>query len=141
MRGATETVTVWNRWRNPSINVDEWFRKVIPHCAWEEKIVTSVSGTGAVAGNVYSVLIDRHPLYMPRREWAALGHADKGIYFTLAAGEIMARGVVDFEITGAASKTEAAAKTAYAPDVFTISTVSDETEPYKRGAHYEVTGV
>jgi hypothetical protein len=138
MKGAPYIITVWNKWRNPATNKDEWFRHVIPNCSWERKAVRAVSGQTASIASVFGVLLPQSELFKPEREWA-LG--DKAAFFTLKPGDIIALGEQTAEITGVSPYTESAVRQSLAPEVFTISIASDNTAKYKRGKHYYAEGV
>ncbi len=137
MRGANDTITVWNKWRNPETNKDEWFRHVITGCSWEHKAVREVDGQTARLASVFSVLISENPQYRAAGEWAD----DKITFFTLQEGDLVALGVQSAEITGAAPNTESAVRQNLAPEVFTIRVFVDNTGGYKRGKHYYLEGV
>ena len=139
MRGANETITVWNRWRNPVTQKHEWFRCIVPNCSWETEIVAQPTTTGAVMANTYNILVSEHQDYRPPTEWEAL--PDKSTAFTFRPSDIVALGKVTREITGIEPETEARLKDALAPNVFTIKVVADRTQGYKLGRHYEVSGV
>lgn len=141
MRGTNDTVTIWNRYRDPNTKKDSWYRHVVQNCSWESEIISGVNGTGAVTGSAYTVQIDQNPNYRDKRTWDALDATGKVLYFTLTPGELIALGDVAFTIDGIAGHTESDAKIALTPDIFTIKVVGDETESYKRAPHYEIAGV
>ena len=141
MRGATKQATLWCRWYNPTTKKTEYYRYTLPRCSWEDKVVTGISGTGAVASNVYSVLIDFDPNYRPKIAWDDLSEAERRQYWTLAPGDLMAKGDVEFEITGVSPNTQADLRKNMGADAFAITAVVDAAEGYKRGRHYSVSGV
>ena len=138
MRGATETITVWNRYKDDA-KKDVWVRSVVVGCSWEDDIVRDVNGTAAVYASGYQVLIAENPAYMPVEEWLALSAEDKATGFTLAVGSLVARGEQSDEITPAF--TVAMLKQRLDTGIFAISAFSDATHGYKRGRHYELLGV
>ena len=136
MLGMHDTVTVWNRFRNPETRKDEWYRRVIDGCSWEQESVVDTSGAGAVIGNVYSVLIAAHEDYRAPPAWI-----DRDAHWTLQVGDIVAKGIVGVEITGTSPNREADVLSVLSPAVFTVKAVLDESEPHKQGRHYEVKGL
>ena len=141
MRGNFQAVTLWCRRRNQATKKEEYFRYILPRCSWEEEIVTGISGVGAVASNVYSVLIDFDPDYREKAAWDALSEAERSQCWTLAPGDLVAKGEVDFEITGSSPNTQAELRKKMGADAFAITAVVDAAAGYKRGRHYEVVGV
>lgn len=141
MRGANQTLTVWNRWRDPVANTDTWYRHVVPRASWEYTIVSSVTASGTVTGAAYNLLIDEHPDYRKRADWLDLSPEEKLWYWTLGDGDSIGLGLLTFAITGKPGATASDARNKFAPDFFTVKTISDNTEGYKRGRHYRVTGV
>ena len=138
MRGTDATITIWNKWRNPDTQKDEWFRHVVPRCSWEHKAVRTVSGQTASIASVISVLISESPMFKPGQEWAA---GDKAAFFTLRTGDLVALGEQTAEITGVAPYTESGLRQSLAPEVFTVKIAKDNTAGYKWGKHYYAEGV
>lgn len=135
MRGAYDTITIWNKFRNAS-NKNEWQRSVIPGCSWETEIIKTVSGTTAnIASNII-VLVPANALYRPFNEWKTDRQG-----FTFSAGDLVARGEILTEITGVTPHTESEVKTSLSPGVFNIMAFADYTQGYKRGRHFEISGV
>jgi len=121
MRRMNDTVTVWHKTRDPTLNRDVWARTVVDGCSWEVDIIRSVSGTTAAVASTFTVLTPPSAQIVP--------------------GDLVALGAVDTKITGAAPYTEAQVKVLLMPQVFTVKAVYDGTAAYKRAPHLEVTGV
>lgn len=141
MRGANKIVTIWNKWRNPATSKDEWFRHVVPRVSWEVEIVSTATASGAVTGAVYNILIEEHPDYRERRIWVDLSAEDKAARWTLGNGDLIGLGELVFNITGQTGAASTDALNKFAPNIFTVKTISDNTAIYKRGKHYRATGV
>lgn len=138
MRCAHDTITIWNKWRNPETNKDQWFRHVIHNCVWEHKTVRAVSGQTASVASTFSVLISENPRFRSQNDWAA---GNKASFFTLQAGDLVALNKQTLEITGIAPSTESAIRQSLSPEVFTIRAFNNNTASYKLGKHYYVEGV
>ena len=138
MRGAFDTITIWNKYSDASTNKDVFFRSVVKGCSYEQKSVRAVSGQTASVAGTTGVLIAENPNYKPAKEWAA---GDKTAFFTLQTGDLVARGEHSDEITGISPNTESAVRQRLMPEVFTIRVVQDNTAGYKRGRHLFVEGV
>ena len=139
--GANSTVTVWNRYQNRETKKDEWVRHVLHNASWECKIESSVSGTGAIVGGVYSVLIAAHPDYRDYPTWKQTSEDERKQYFTLNTGDLLALGDIAIEITGVQPYRESDVRGELIPNVFQIKAFADESEPHKSGRHYFVSGV
>lgn len=139
MRSATETITVWNRYRMGE--KDAWQRSVVEGCAWEMEIVRAMENGAARLASAYTVLVEENPAYRPFEEWQALPQKERQACFTFSAGDLVALGVCAQEITGAAPHSLAEVKTRLLPNAFVISAFADLTQGYKQGGHYELQGV
>jgi len=141
MIAFNDTITIWNCWRNPATKKDEWFRHVLTPCNWTGKVEIGVSGTGAIAGNVFNVLIAQLDGYLDRNEWEALPHEERPLHWMLSPGDLVALGNVQKVITGIDPFTESQLKADLLPNAFTIKAVTDNAATHKHGKHYKVTGV
>lgn len=138
MFGCNLTVTVFNKWNNPTTKKDEWFRTVIPVLVrWKSHTERNVSGTSASVANTYVVIMPPSEQYMSESEWKIL--EDKTGYFTLQKGDLLALGEIDTEITGVTPNRESEVKAALSPNVMTIKSIEDNTR-VAHGKHYRLEG-
>ena len=138
MLGGSQTVTIWNKWRNPETQKDEWFRHIFSEpVRWKSHTERSVSGTSASVGNTIVVILPPCQEHLPAKVWAAL--PDKSGHFTLREGDLMALGAHDAEITGIAPNRENEVKAALMPLAMTVKSIGDNTLA-ARGKHYRVKG-
>lgn len=103
--------------------------------------MSTATASGAVTGAVYNILINEHPKYLRRDAWVDLSAAERADHWTLGDGDLIGLGVLLFDITGLVGATATDAKNKFTPHFFTVKTISDNTDGYKRGKHYRVTGV
>lgn len=139
LRGAYDTITLWNKWRNPGTNKDEWFRHVLSGCSWEHKAVRTVTGQTASLASVTTVLIPENILFMNQDEWEHMT-GNRTAFFTVQTGDIIALGAHEAEITDIAPYRESDVIVLYAPKAFKVKIFQDNTAGYKRGRHYYAEG-
>ena len=137
MQECNETITVLNRRYDPDRGLDTWIPTVLHGVSWFNKIAATVTQDGLKAANTAIVRIPEgadagERVYLAPPEYKA-AESVSGAY-TLARGDIIARG----DITGgtAGSITPAQAK-AQSEDVLTIISVTDSTRR-RHGAHRKV---
>lgn len=141
MFGCNQSVTVWNRWRNPETGKDEWIRHVLPvKCKWKTRAVREVSGGAAHIADSTVMIVPSSEGYRLPREWSTLGAEDRKKYFTLQKGDMAALGEQAAEITGTKPNTAAEVKESLAPDVMTIKAIPDFTGS-AHGKYFRVEGV
>lgn len=135
MRGAFDSITVYNKFRNAS-NKDEWKRSVVPNCSWETEVIKTASGTTANIASSTIVLVSVNPDYRPFNEWVTDRQG-----FTFSVGDLVARGEILTEITGVSPYTESLVKASLLPEVFNVKAFADFTQNHKHGKHFEISGV
>jgi len=134
MFGQHDTITVWNKTVENGKTV--YYRHVVPRCYWRSQVIRNVSGSTVSLGTAWNVTIEAQDGYMPYSEWMKL--ADKSAFFTFNVGDIVARGKHADEMT---ADNAPALYNQLKPDVFTIKTVTDNTQEWKHGRHIAVEGV
>ena len=134
MVGMHDTVTIWNKAIENGKTV--YYRHVVHNCCWRAETIRSVSGSSVSLATVWRLMVEMQDEYKPYSEWLEL--ADKSAFFTFNAGDIVARGEHEDEMTATnATVIYAALK----PDAFTVKTVVDNTQQWKHGRHIAVEGV
>lgn len=134
--GSYEKITIWNKYRDQTTNKDSWQKSVIPGCSWEHREVRNVAGQTASIGSTTSVLINENKLFVTPKNWAPGTET-----FTINIGDLVARGEHNIEITGEAPYRESEVRQSLLPDVFIIKTFNNNTQGYKMGRHYDISGV
>lgn len=137
MRGATEIITVWNRWEDPVTGLETWHRHIVSGCYWENEAARTTDPQGAVRmTNTYLVLVEAAPEYVAPNTWDSLDEEDRTKQFTFRPGDFVGRGML-----GSDGMSIADVKKAFSVVGFTVQTAIDNTQLYKRGGHYELRGV
>ena len=137
MFGCNQSVTIWNKWNNPTTKKDEWFRHVVPVLVrWKCHTERTVSGTSASVANTIVIIMPPSEQCKPPDEWE--GSADKGGFFTLQKGDLVALGIHDMEITGVAPYRESDVKAALSESMI-IKSIEDNTRA-AHGKHYKLEG-
>ena len=134
MRGQHDTITVWNKAIENNKTV--YYRHVVPRCYWRAQVVRNVSGSTVSIGTAWAVTVEAQDGYKPYSEW--LKSNDKSNYFTFNAGDIVALGEHADDMT---AENASAVYNSLKPNVCTIKTVADNTQPWKQGRHIAVEGV
>lgn len=140
LKGFIHTITIWNKLSTQG-QKDRWFKSIINDCSWEDVVVRSVSGSTANVATTTRVLIEKKDNYLIYEKWSKLSDDERINYFTFSQGDLVALGEHEEDITGVSPHTEALIKIALKPYVFNIKALSDQTESYKHGKHYEIEGV
>lgn len=138
MLGNSQTVTIWNRFKNPDdiLSPEMFIRHILPvKCRYKTKINRTVDRDGVKIANSQRVIIPETLLYRPPNVW--LGYPD---FFTLQVGDVVALGESDKDITGQSPFTMSEAIEALRPNVFIIASIQDNTM-VAQGRHYAIEGV
>ena len=87
------TVTVFNKYEDPTSRLITWYKTVIHNCFWKNTGNKIVIGETALDTNSTLCRLPVHPSFLEKYEWNAL--ADKSNNFTLSPGDIIIKGEVD----------------------------------------------
>jgi len=88
------TVTIYNKYTDPTTDVTTWYRSVVTDCFW------SLQGTKVSIGEVVldskSALcrIPKDAKFLEKKDWTALPADQKSDHFTLGQSDIIVRGEV-----------------------------------------------
>lgn len=121
-----ETITIINKLdaKDAALKQDTYYKTVLNHCMWSDKVTRSVQADGTVTiGVAHQVQIPEAENYLPYREWKQASNRDDA--FTLRAGDYVIKGEVTEDIT--ASNIKSVAKL-YEPDAFQIQAFRDATK-------------
>ena len=139
MFDCTDKITIWNR-----LVVDKkesWNRTIIPVlCKYKRKTIRQVQGVnegqGTKIANTQMVIIPYVDSgYVDSSAWSGLDNS-----FTMQAGDLVALGEHDVEITGVSPHRLTDVQTSLKPDCFTVSSFQDNTRS-RFGKHWKVEGV
>ena len=93
------TITIYNKYTDPTTQVVSWFRHTIDGCFWDNTPLQTTAGTAQIAENDVLCRIRENPIYKPKMQWNALTTDEKAQFFTLGGGDIVVKGSVDDVIT------------------------------------------
>ncbi|MCL2547102.1 MAG: hypothetical protein FWE06_07935 [Oscillospiraceae bacterium] len=156
MRGANETITVWNRYRDTDSRRDVWVSHVVHGCAWQTSASRRTTGALAGADDRVVVLIAAEEGcqvdfdYKSPHVWRDLSSDDKIAYFTVREGDVIARGdLVSSEQLAVSNghlnvngeeMTVNDLRELLARDMCVVTRVADNTSHERRGRHLNVNG-
>ena len=132
-----DTITVVNKLdaKDATLKQDVYYKTVIHHCMWSDRVTRSVQADGTVTiGVAHQVQIPEAENYLPYREWKSAENRNGA--FTLRAGDYVIKGEVTEDIT--ASSLKSIVKL-YEPDAFQIQAFRDATKG--KGFTHSTTGV
>jgi len=122
-------MTIYNKYYDRVLEKDVYCRTYLYGINWQGSRAVTVSDKGLLTADITEVLIDRDvttdKIYLKPKAWARSDQKDQ--YFTLNAGDIIVKGIVDFDLTGVKPNNLDGLKNAY-DDVFTIISVVDLTD-------------
>lgn len=90
-----KTITLYNRYENPTTQVITWYKHIIPNC-FVKFSTTQISG-GQIIYNSSSVIvrIPQNDIYKEYSAWINIPNVDMYNYFTLHTNDIIIVGAVD----------------------------------------------
>lgn len=132
-------ITVYNRWYDRETRLDTWHATKITGAHWHGKQAVTVDSNGLNTADAYTVRI---PLasapaarkYAPPHEYARAGKAAVDGLWTLQAGDIIVRGLIDDVISKASDIT------AKYDDVIVATGVTDNRRGSPALQHWRVEG-
>jgi len=140
MRGCTQVVTIWNR-LEPQNGTVKYYRFVVPFaCKWKLKTVRTISDGTASIVNTVVVIMPESGLYRAPDEWDSLSEHERARCFTIKAGDIMAIGDINIDITGERPFRESDVRKKLAGKCMTVKAFQDNTAA-AQGKHYKIEGV
>ncbi len=92
------TITVYNKYVDKQTQVITWHRTVIENCYWQYVGDKVAIGKTVLETNDTICRIPIQENFVEKYEWDKIPNDKQGEYFTLASGDIVARGSVDDEI-------------------------------------------
>lgn len=134
-------MTLYNSYYNPTTEATEYKRTYLYGVNWQITQALSVADTGAISADVLKVFIPSNVLtgdsvYIDAKEFEKL--PIKEGYYTFKPGDILARGTINFDITGERGKTVKDIFNNYT-EVYTLKSVIDNRQTSI--SHWELGGV
>ncbi|AYE35310.1 DUF6751 family protein [Clostridium septicum] len=127
-------VTIYNKHYDLTSDSYKYQRRVIKDVNWQGKTTGTVSDKGLLLADSTLIFIDKLANYVGPKRFANLSDIERINYFTLAPGDKVVKGEIDFEITGIKPYRIADLKNEF-DDVIDIKSVNLLTD------HIEVEGV
>lgn len=93
-------ITIYNKWYDSVNDIDKYQRTVIKGINWQSKRNGTVSDKGLLLADSTLIFIDKLDNYVSPKRFLKLSNREKSNYFTLAPGDKIVKGEVEFEITG-----------------------------------------
>lgn len=143
-----KTITVYNKFVDPTTQRVSWYRTVVENCFWKAQNIIfnmgryGVSQIGVLTENkTITCRIPKNEKYLARKEWREL--ENKSDYFTLANKDIIILGevedVIDEYVAGQRS-TDLIAKYTEDDACLEIDTYVDNVQTGVGLEHYRITG-
>ena len=92
------TVTIYNKFTDPTTQVVRWFKTVIEGTFWKyvgEKVTV---GKTVLETNTIICRIRKDDRFLPKYEWVAMPNDKMKNYFTIGKGDLIIKGEVEDEI-------------------------------------------
>ena len=93
-----DTITLYNKYTDPTDGKVYWFRTVIENCYYEHQQNKLSLGQTTIASDVSICRIRVNDAFVDKRAWNDLSASEKAKHFTLSIGDIIVAGETDFEI-------------------------------------------
>lgn len=128
-------ITLYNKTTGP--DGPSWKRTQIEGVFWEDEKKVSVGDTGLVSADLSVIFIPFESTEGYLKPNAFRQIENKGRHFTLDNGDILVRGLIDFELTGERGQDEKTLRKQY-DDVMTIVSVNTNDFGSLHMQHWEV---
>lgn len=138
-----DTVTLYNKVTDRNGQVT-WYRHLLEECFYKHTVEKVTTGDTTLTSDSSVCRIKVSDDFLPKREYDLLDNADKEVFFTLAAGDIIVPEEVDFEIdeyTRGKRSTDLVKEYKDYPGCFTIEIVDINTSGGRGNEHYKVKGM
>lgn len=93
-------ITVYNRYYDKALERDCYQRTVIKDVDWQEKQQGSVQDKGLVVDSSIKIFIDKLDNHISPKAFRKLDPEKRKNYFTLDIGDLIVKGIINFEVTG-----------------------------------------
>ena len=93
-------MTVYNKYYDYASGYDMYQRTVIKGIDWSGVRNATISDTGLLLADSTRVILDKLENYISPKSFRKLSDIERPNYFTLAVGDKIVKGEINFEITG-----------------------------------------
>lgn len=138
-----DTITLYNKFIDPTDKKTKWFRHVINNCFYKHTIEKITVGKTTIDSNVTVCRIRVSDDFVDRKSWLELSNAEKAEKFTLGAGDVIVADEIDFEIdeyTAGQRSSDLIKNNSEWPGCFTVETVNINVGGGRGNEHYHVRG-
>ncbi|MBK5243166.1 DUF6751 family protein [Clostridium sp.] len=94
------SVTIYNKYYDFSAGYDMYQRTIIKDVNWNSKRNASISDTGLLLADSIRIILDKLENYISPKSFRKLSDIERPNYFTLAVGDKIVKGEINFEIAG-----------------------------------------
>lgn len=139
-----DTVTLYNKYIDPTTHRVSWFRHVISNCFYKHTVEKMTVGKTTIDTDSTICRIRVSPDFVDKKTWMTLSDTEKAEKFTLGVGDIIVADETDFEIDEYASgkrSSDLVNANKEWPGCFTIETVNINVGGGRGNEHYHVRGV
>lgn len=134
------TLTLYNKYENPTTNEVSWFRTVLTGCFWKYVGNKINIGDSTIETKDTICRVRKNPAYLDKYLWM---DADKTTHFTLGKGDILVKGEVQDtidEYTEGQRSTDLLNKYKEMQGCIEITTFADNTGAGRCSEHYLIKG-
>jgi hypothetical protein len=138
------TITLYNKFTDPTTHKVSWFRTVIPDCYYEHTQNKLTVGQAVIASDVSICRIRVNDAFLNKRAWNELSAEDKAQHFTLSIGDIIVAGEVEFDVDEYAKdhrSSDLVKEFREWPGCFTVESVNINVGGGRGNEHYHARGV
>lgn len=137
------TLTIYNKFEDPTTHVVRWFRTVVTGAFWKYSGEKITIGKTVIETNDTICRIRKDSRYLEHYDWVNIPNDQMSNYFTIGVGDIIVKDEVSDEIDEYVSNrrsNDLLTKYADQQRCITVSEVTNNTGPGRCMEHYYVRG-
>lgn len=128
-------ITLYNKYYSKDEQCTKYIRTYLRGVNWQGKQAVQIGDKGIKSADVISIYIPKSvdsdfKEYISPKKYQYLSNIEKEKYFTLAHGDKIVKGIVDFDLTGIKPNNEKHLEELYDDVVTIISTISNDNGSY-----------
>lgn len=138
-----DTITLYNKYIEPTTKKITWYRHVIPDCFYKHTVEKLTVGKTTIDTNVSICRIRVSPEFLDKKSWMKLSDNERMSYFTLGVGDIVVADETDFDIdeyTAGQRSSDLIKENKEWPGCFTVEVVNINVGGGRGDEHYHVRG-
>ena len=138
------TITLYNKFIDPTTKKTKWFRHVITDCFYKHTVEKLTVGKTTIDTDSTICRIRVSDNFIDKKSWIELSDTEKLEKFTLGAGDIIVADETDFEIdeyTQGQRASDLIKANKEWPGCFTIESININVGGGRGNEHYHVMGV